>query len=237
MNTAKTIRLFCISTVILASTNPLSAQVKQSKDVLEAYAVCNQFQTTLSKDLNFSDAFEATFAADMKRRREIALRDGEFGGADFSSVDSETLVSAYKNRMQLVYLMLPLAGPTDYEEEALFFPPEINAIFKRATPQSASDFPAYASQLESDVLKFRTHLTDLAARNPRVAVRLSQFKHDVLAGKLVPPKTRRVSPERGSYSAHAVWDGEPYYEFDGYTVVKEGNQMKIVSIRFFTRLF
>ena len=237
MTHPKTIRSFCIILALVTLGHESSAQVKQSRDVLEAYAVCNRFQQILSKDLNFSDAFEATFATDIKRRREIALRDGELGPADLSDVDTTTLVNAYKNRMQLVYLMLPLAGPTDYEEEALFFPPEINAIFKRPVPESSTEFPAYASQLENDVLKFRTHLNDLAAKNPRVAARLTQFKHEVLAGKLMPPKTRRVRSGTGSYSGHAVWDGEPYYEFDGYTVVREGKQMKIVSIRFFTRLF
>jgi hypothetical protein len=31
--------------------------------------------------------------------------------------------------------------------------------------------------------------------------------------------------------------GESYYQIEGYTVVREGGEMKIAGIRFFTRLF
>ena len=231
------LKSFFIALVLLVCSYETPAQVKQPREVLEAYAVCNQFQQIMSKDLNFSDAFEATFAKDEKRRREIAIRDGEFGGDDLSSVDSATLISAYKNQMQLFYLMLPLASPADYEEERLFFPPAIKAIFKRNRPESAKDFQAFASQLEKDVVTFRAHLTDLSARNPRVAERVENFKRDALTGKVVPPKTRRVSPERGGSTGRAVWEGEPYYQLESYTVVREGKQMKLVSIRFVMRLF
>ena len=229
--------LLGITLVLLMSAYEAPAQVKQPREVLDAYAVCNRFQQIMGKDLNFSDAFEATFAQDLKRRREIALRDGEFGSGDLSSVDSVTLIGAYKNEMQLFYLMLPLASPSDNEEERLLFPPTIKEIFKRTRPQTAKDFPAFAAQLEKDVVTFRSHLNDLSAKNPRVAERVSRFKHDALTEKLVPPKTRRVEPDRGGSSGRAVWDGEAFYQMEGYTVVREGKQMKIVSIRFFTRLF
>jgi hypothetical protein len=235
--TANTIGILCFVLVLAMSGNEALAQVKQPKEVLQAYAVCNKFQEILSKDLNFSDAFEATFAQDVKRRREIAFRDGEFDADDLSAVDSSLLISAYKNQMQLFYLMLPLASPSDNYEEALFFPPPIKEMFKRKRPESANDFPAYAAQLEKDVTAFRAHLNDLAARHPRVAERISRFKSETLSTKLIPPRTRKVEPERGSSGGRAVWDGEPYYQFDGYIVVRQGIQMKIVSIRFFTRLF
>jgi hypothetical protein len=237
MTTVSKIGLLRITLVLVMCTYETHAQVKQPREVLEAYAVCNKFQEIMGKDLNFSDAFEATFAHDLKRRREIALRDAEFGSGDLSSVDSATLISAYKNQMQLFYLMLPLAGPSDYEEERLFFPPTIKEIFKRNRPETAKDFPAFAVQLEKDAVTFRSHLNDLSARNPRVADRVSRFKHDALTGKLVPPKTRRVEPDHGGSSGRAVWDGEAFYQLEGYTVVREEKQMKIVSIRFFTRLF
>lgn len=231
------LKSFFIALLLLMFSYQTRAQVKQAREVIEAYAVCNQFQQIMSKDLNFSDAFEATFAKDEKRRREIALRDGEFGGEDLSSVDTATLVGAYKNQMQLFYLMLPLASPADYEEERLFFPSTIKEIFKRDRPESAKDFQAFAAQLEKDVVTFRSHLNDLSARNPRVAQRVENFKHDALTGKVVPPKTRRVTPERGGSTGRAVWENEPYYQLESYTVVREGTQMKIVAIRFFTKLF
>jgi hypothetical protein len=31
--------------------------------------------------------------------------------------------------------------------------------------------------------------------------------------------------------------GESYYQIEGYTVVREGSEMKIAGIKFFTRLF
>ena len=223
--------------ILLMCAYESSAQVRQSGEVLEAYAVCNQFQAIMSKNLNFSDAFEATFAKDEKRRREIAVHDGEFGGADLSSVDSATLVGAYKNEMQLFFLMLPLGSPDDYEEERLFFPPKIKEIFKRPRPQMATEFAPFAAQLEQDVFTFRSHLNDLSAKYPRVAERLERFKHDALTGKLVPPKGSRVAPNRDGSTGRAIWANEPYYQLDSYFVVREGKQMKIVSIRFFTKLF
>lgn len=232
-----TLKPFFIALALLMCSYEARAQVRQPREVIEAYAVCNQFQQIMSKDLNFSDAFEATFAKDEKRRREIALRDGEFGGEDLSSLDTATLVGAYKNQMQLFYLMLPLASPADYVEERLFFPPAIKEIFKRNRPESAKDFKGFAAQLEKDVVTFRAHLNDLSARNPRVAERVENFKHDALTGKLVPPKTRRVTAERGGSTGRAVWEGEPYYQLESYTVVREGSQMKIVAIRFFIKLF
>ena len=228
---------FFLILILLMCASESSAQVRQSREVLEAYAVCNQFQAIMSKDLNFADAFEATFAKDEKRRREIAVHDGEFGGADLSTVDSETLVGAYKNEMQLFFLMLPLGSPNDYEEERLFFPPKIKEIFKRPRPQTATEFVSFAAQLEQDALTFRSHLNDLSAKYPSVAERVERFKHDALTGKLVPPKGSRVGPNRGGSTGRAIGENEPYYQLDSYYVVREGKQMKIVSIRFFSKLF
>lgn len=231
------IRRLLFPLLLLSVSAPaVVAQVKQPREVIDAYRVCNEFQSLLSRDLDFSRAFESTFAKSLKRRRAIALRDGEFDG-DLTSVDSITLIRAYKARMQLIYLMLPLASPDSNEQELLFFPPEIKALFKRQPPESTSAFSAYAAQLENDATTFRAHLNRLAALYPDVAERIREFKTQTLSVKLSPPERRVVTPLYGPGGGRAVRDREPYYEFDGYTVVREGKQMKIVSIRFFTRLF
>ncbi|PYS70028.1 MAG: hypothetical protein DMF69_14930 [Acidobacteria bacterium] len=111
--------------------------VKQSVEVVQAYRVCEQFQKVLSQNLDFNAAFEATFTKDKTRQRSIAIKDGEFGDLEYANVDDQTLLNAYKARMQLLYLMFPLASPGD-NEEAIFFPPPIKAMFTRKGPRRKS---------------------------------------------------------------------------------------------------
>src|SRR5689334_18117148 len=123
---------------------PAAAQrVRQPRDVIEAYRVCQQFQTLLAQDLDFERAFEATFTKNAARRREISIYEGDFGDLNLKRIDDATLLKAFKARMQIVYLMLPLASPDSNEEEALFFPPAIKAVFDRKPPQTSEEFPAY----------------------------------------------------------------------------------------------
>ena len=65
--------------------------VTQPPEVVEAYAVCAQFQKIMSVNLDFDRAFEAAFTKDPKRRREIAITEGEFG-IDVRSVDDASLI-------------------------------------------------------------------------------------------------------------------------------------------------
>ena len=103
-----------------------SAQrVRQPRDVIEAYRVCQRYQTLLAENIDFDRAFEATFTKDASRRREIAITEGEFGDLDLVKVDDATLIKAFKARMQILYLMLPLASPDSNEEQALFFPSQV----------------------------------------------------------------------------------------------------------------
>src|SRR4029434_1758310 len=99
-----------------------SQRVRQPREVVEAYRVCQRFQELMAADLDFDRAFEATFTKDAKRRREIAITEGEFGNVDLSHVDNATLIDAFKSRMQIFYLMLTLLSPNNEEEEDLFFP-------------------------------------------------------------------------------------------------------------------
>src|ERR1044072_6114706 len=101
--------MFIAITLILTQSllaQPPAQRVRQPREVVEAYRVCQQFQGLMAEDLDFDRAFEATFTKDAKRRREIAITEGEFGDIDLSSIDDATLIDAFKARMQMFYLML-----------------------------------------------------------------------------------------------------------------------------------
>ena len=223
-----------IVTISRGQNNPRG--VNQSEEAVKAYGVCEQFQKILSQNLDFNAAFEATFTTNKARQRAIAIKDGEFNDIDFANIDDQTLIGAYKNRMQLVYLMLPLASPSD-EEEAIFFPPHIKAMFDRKGSNTAQEFADYASQLQRDARDFRSHLDGLAAKYPSVAERIRKFKSDLVTGDFRPPKSTIVKPLKYDGGAGVLSKDEAYYQIEGYTVVREGSEMKIVGIRFFTRLF
>ena len=210
--------------------------VKQPEEVVKAYRVCEQFQRVLSQNLDFNAAFEATFTTNKARQRAIAIKDGEFGDLDFANIDDQTLINAYKARMQLLYLMFPLASPGD-NEEAIFFPPHIKAMFTRKGPDTAAEFAAFASQIDKDTKEFRSHLDNLAAKYPSVAERIRKFKTDLTTGDFQPPKSRVVEPMKYDGGGTVLSKNESYYQVEGYTVVREGGEMKIARIKFFTRMF
>ncbi len=215
---------------------PAAAQrVGQPRDVVEAYRVCRQFQTVLAEDLDFGRAFEATFTKNASRRREIAISEGEFGEVDLAKIDDATLLKAFKARMQIVYLMLPLASPDSNEEEVRFFPPKIKAIFERKTPPTSEAFPAYAEQLQQDAKDFRAHLDQLAAQNRRVAERVRKFKQDLLQMPKLPAS--KVEPLTSYSKGHVLAPDEKYYQIGDYALIREGREMRIIGIRFFSRLF
>ena len=228
-----------LSCVLLSScaSHQAWAQSKQTAEAMEAYRVCATFQRLLGEDLDFARAYEATFVRSIPRRRAIAIKDGEFGDADLSTIDDATIINAYKNRMQLFYLMLPLASPDSNEEAALFFPPEIKKIFDRKNPEKPEEFRSFAAQLERDVIQFRRHLDKLAAQSPAAAERIRRFKSEALSVQLNPPKNFSVEPAQNPYDGPVVRKNETYYQMEGYTVIREGREMRIVGIRFFTRLF
>ena len=210
--------------------------VKQSAEVVQAYRVCEQFQKVLSQNLDFNAAFEATFTKNKTRQRAIAIKDGEFGNIDFASIQDQTLINAYKARMQLLYLMFPLASPGD-NEQTLFFPPHIKAMFTRKGPDTTAEFAAFASQIDRDTKDFRLHLDNLAARYPSVAERIRKFKSDLISGDFGPPKLSIVEPMKYDGGGTVLTKNESYYQIEGYTVVPEGGELKIVGIKFFTRMF
>jgi hypothetical protein len=227
--------LLCISW--LGVVPPLPGQsVKQSAEVVEAYRICQTFEHLLGKNLDFSEAFEATFVVGKERRRAIAIADGEFGDLDFAKIDDQLLIKAYKLRMQLFYLTLPLAGPSN-AEVTLFFPPEINEILKRQAPKDTREFPAYVDQLDRDATRFRAHLQQLAATNPAVTERINNFKAEALAGRIEPPVDHKIEPSLGYIAAGVLQKNETHYEISNYLVTNEQGKMRITGIRFFNRMF
>ena len=217
-------------------TLSVSQQVQQPREVVEAYEVCRKFQTLMTQDLDFDRAFEATFTKSPARRREIAIAEGEFGNIDLARVDDASLIDAFKSRMQIFYLMMPLLSPETKREEALFFPPRIKAIFDRKPPKAPSRFRAYSLQLKRDVAYLRTHLERLAKDRPDVAERIRKFKEEVLPTKLEPPNDV-VKPLTAYSRGRVLSVNEPYYQIGNYAVIHEDSEMRIIGIRFFTRLF
>ena len=220
--------------IILTLSVPQESQ--QPREVVDAYKVCQQFQQLMAENLDFNRAFEATFTKNQARRREVAIAEGEFGNLDFAVIDDTSLIEAYKSRMQIFFLMMPLMSPETKREEALFFPPRIKLIFERKPPKTASQFRGYSLQLKRDATSFRTHLDRLAKEHPSVAERIRKFKEETLSEKFEPP-AGIVEPLMAYSRGQVLRVDQPYYQIGNYAVFREGREMKIIGIRFFTKLF
>lgn len=227
--------LFC-GALMLARALPVMSQVRQPKEVVESYAVCEKFEHLLGENLDFDRAYEATFTRNPKQRRAIAVTDGEFGDLDYDHISDALLIKGYKLRMQIFYFTLVLASPSD-DESAVFFPPTIKEILKRPNPKTEAEFGSYVVQLESDVSRFRTHLEELAKKNTEVSKRLADFKSAARAAHFTPPTDHKIEPQTGYYRSQVLDHKQPYYEIAGYHVARDQEEMKIIGIRFFTKLF
>ncbi len=225
----------CAPAAFSQKSSARARQRKEALEALEAYRVCNQFQKLLAENLDFDRAFAATFIRDAKRLREIAITEGEFYGDGLATVDTATLVDAFKSRMQLLFLMMPLFSPDSTMEEGTFFPPEIKAILDRKPPDSANAFAAYAVQLKRDVVEFRAHLDQLAQRFPNVAARIRDFKHNLTTP--LPPPAHTLKPLTVYSRGHGLGPEEEYYQIGNFAVTREGREMRIIGINFFTKLF
>ena len=230
-------QVILLATVIQLSSVSSPSQVRQRPEAVEAYGVCETFLHLLGKDLDFASAYEATFTKNSARRRAIAIVDGEFGHLDYENVDDQTLIKAYKLRMQIFYLMLPLANPND-DESRIFFPPEIKQILDRKGPDNAKEFAAYVTQLQQDEARFRAHVHRLTAQNASVAKRVADFKADAVSAKFKARDSSKLEPLTAYYRSSVLRSDEPYYQIEGFAVARdEDGQMRIVGVRFFTRLF
>ena len=117
----------------------------------------------------------------------------------------------------------------------MFFPPQIKAIFQRKPPTGPEEFSEYAKQLQGDATTFRTHLNQLAAHYPRVAERIRKFKLDLSNSPKLPDN--KVEPLSSYSKGHVLGPNEKYYQIGDYAVIREEKAMKIIGIRFFSRLF
>lgn len=237
----RTFLIFSLLFAVVANAYGQSASkhVKQPREVVEAYRVCSEFQQLFAEDLDFGRAFEATFTKDPARRRALAIAESELGSEiDFTQVDDATLVNIYKDQIQLLYLLLLMAGTADEIGRSTILPPPIEAIFERvrARPQNAREVQLYAAQLKRDAGDVRAHLDQLVLRYPPFAYVVKQFKENLLK-ELKPPDSYVVKPLT-SYSKGRVLDlKEQYYQIDDYAVIRENGAMRIIGIRFFSRLF
>lgn len=219
----------------IANGFQLSRPVKQTPEVIEAYNVCRRFQQLIGENLDFARAYEATFTKNTVRRRKIAIVDGEFKNKDFSKISNDLLIDAYKQRMQIFYLMLVLAGADKGQSSNDSL--EIEKIVKREPPLDTQNFPDYVSQLKRDADFLRSHLDILISQNPSFANSLRKFKAEILSEKLEPPTNYKVAPSNGYYSERMLRKDERFYEIKGYILTKEKGKMRIVGIKFFNRLF
>jgi len=228
--------MFIAITLILAQSffaQPAAQRVRQPREVVEAYRVCERFQELMAEDLDFDRAFEATFTKNAKRRREVAITEGEFGNIDFSSVDDASLIDAFKARMQIFYLMLAMVSSENKSELELLFPPK--AFSEQKPSQAPAEFRSYAEQLKSEAKTLRANFNQLASRNPAVAESIRKFKME-LTKKITPPS--HVVKALTAYSRGQVLGlNEKYYQIGDYAVIREGREMRIIGIRFFSRLF
>ena len=237
MSLYTTTKFICACLIVFSCAGDGFSQTRarQRKDVIEAYRVCNRFKTLMAEDLNFDRAFEATFVRNGARRREIAITEGEFHGDNLAGVDTATLVDAFKSRMELLFLSMPLFSPETDEVAATFFPPKFKEAMKREPPEAASEFASYAAQLKRDVAEFRAHLDQLAQQYPNVAERIREFKRDF--AKRIDPPAQPLKPLTAYSRGQVLGVKEEYYQIGEYAVIREGRGMRIIGIRFFTRLF
>ena len=237
MSLYSTTKFICAGLIVFSCAGAGFGQTRarQRKDVIEAVRVCNRFKTLFAENLDFDRAFEATFVRNAARRREIAITEGEFDSDKVASVDTATLVDAFKSRMEFLFLTMPLFSPETDEMAATFFPPKFKEAMKREPPEAASEFASYAAQLKRDVSEFRAHLDQLAQRNPNVAERIREFKRDF--AKRIEPPVQQVKPLTAYSRGRVLGVKEEYYQIGEYAVIREGREMRIIGIRFFTRLF
>ncbi len=210
--------------------------VKQPSEVIEAYQVASEFRRLFAEDFNFERAYEATFTQDPARRRAIAIAESHLGSVSGEAADDATLITIYKNQIQIFFLLLPLANPTDEVEALLLLPPEIREIFDRKRPDTPEQLPAYAAQLTRDVEQLRAHINQLALQHASFANLIRKIKEELFLKKLEPPD-EVVKPLTSYSRGRVLRPDEEYYQIEDYVVIREGGEMKIAGIRLFYRMF
>ena len=211
--------------------------VKQPAEVVEAYAVCREFQRLFGEDLDFDRAYEATFTKDPARRRAIARAEIEVNDVDLSQIDDATLIGIYKDETQLFWLLILIMAADEYVPKAELLTDEINSVYDRfrVRPKTPAELREYAAELKQDVMIVRAHLNQLAAKHDSVAEQIQKMKKGLADLKL--PDTFVVQPLTSYRNTNVLRANEKYYDIGNYEVIRENGEMKIIGIRFFTRLF
>ena len=221
--------------IVAVFANAYGQSVKQPREVIEAYRVCEEFQRLFAEDLDFDRAFEATFTKDPRRRRELAIAESELGHiADLDRIDDATLIGIYKNQSQLLFPLLILIDAKSHIARSVLLPPHIEAIYDRGRVKAkdAQGLRDYAEQLKRDVIDVRSHIDQLVTNYPAFALRVQEFKKAFLR-ELKPPD--HVLKPLTAYSKGKVLDlKEEYYQIKEYSVIREKGEMKIVGMRWFS---
>lgn len=205
-----------------------SKGVKQTRQALEGYQVCTNFQRLLAQDFDFDRAFEATFTKDPARRRELAIAESELDHNVVEKLDDVTLIGLYKDLTQFLILSIPLLGVDDVAETELF-PASFEKTFK-PRPQDLESAKVFAVKLKRDVTDFRVHVNKLAAKYPSVAAGITTYKNHLLT-PLVPPD-RTVGSMTGYSKGRVLRKDEKYYQIDDCAVIREDGQMRLVGYTF-----
>ena len=66
-------------------------------------------------------------------------------------------------------------------------------------------------------------------------MRVRKFKQDLLQTPKLP--AAKVKPLTSYSKGQVLGPNEKYYQIGEYAVIREGSQMRIIGIRFFSRLF
>lgn len=226
-----------ITLLIVATATTYGQRVKQPPDVVEAYQVANEFQRLFAENLDFDRAYEATFTKDPARRRAVAIAESEVGSVAVDAADDATLISIYKNQMQIFFLLFALVGAADKDQNELVFQPEIRAIFDRKRPTALEQLPSYAAQLKRDAEQLRAHLNQLTTTYAFVADRVRQYKEEVFLKKIELPTDQIVKPLTAYSRGKVLRVDEEYYQIHDYVVIRENGKMRIVGLRLFYRMF
>jgi hypothetical protein len=205
-------------------------RVQQPREVVEAYRVCREFQHLLAENFDFERAFEATFVKDPARRREVAIAESEHRGLDLSQVDTDTVIRIYKNQAQLLILMLPVIFADGKEEHEEFVPPAMEEVFERKPPTDPHELQKYAAELDRGVTEFRSHVENLARKNPAVAKNRDEYRKHLLT-PLVPPH-RIVKPMTAYSKGRVLRPDEKYHQVDDCAVIREGSEMRLIGYTF-----
>ncbi|HKV34916.1 MAG TPA: hypothetical protein VJP89_11355, partial [Pyrinomonadaceae bacterium] len=91
------------------------------------------------------------------------------------------------------------------------------------------EFRSHVDMLKQDIAELRTYL----ANDPAAVQRMRDFK-TMLSKPIEVPKNYVVKPTTYYSRGRVLSDKEEYYQIEDYAVIREGSEMRIIGIRFFS---